>query len=80
MEMRLGYVMDEDGRIDLLPTGRKEICMAPLLEDAGVVLKVGACLDDPAMGVRIKDRVLVGSARYSGFTLLAIDMPHSDTR
>ncbi len=76
-EMRLAYVMDEDGRIDLLPTGRKDICMAPLLEDAGVVLKVGACVDDPAMGVRIKDRVLVGSVRYSGFTLLAIDMPRS---
>lgn len=73
-DARLGYVMDEDGRVELIPTGNKEACLGPVLEDAGIVLKVGGCLDDPSMGVRIKDRIITGSVRWSGFALGVIEL------
>jgi len=76
-EVRLGYVMDEEGRVDLLPTGSKELCLGALLEEAGVVAKVGGCVEDPAIGIRIKDRIIVGSARWSGYAIVAIDLPHA---
>lgn len=74
-DVRLGYVMDEEGRIELIPTGQKEACIGPVLEEAGIVMKVGGCLEEPSMGVRIKDRVITGSARWGSFAVSAIDLP-----
>lgn len=77
-EQRLGYVVDEEGRVDLVATGSKERCLAPVLEEAGIVAKVGGCLDEPSAGVRIKDRIIAGSGRWNTFALTAIDLPSSD--
>ncbi|MEZ4306524.1 MAG: hypothetical protein R3F14_00530 [Polyangiaceae bacterium] len=78
-EIHLGYVMDEEGRIDVIPTGPKDQCVGPVLEEAGAVLKVGSCLEDPSMGVRIKDRILLGTARWSSFAISALDLPSVGT-
>jgi hypothetical protein len=77
-EVKLGYVMDEDGRLEVLPTGPKTACLGSLLEEAGVVTKLGGCVEDPAVGIRIKDRILVGSERWNGYSILAIDLPRSE--
>lgn len=74
-DARIGYVMDEDGRVDLVAAGPKETCLGPVLEDAGIVMKLGACLEDPVMGVRIKDRIVAGTARWGTFTITAVDLP-----
>lgn len=74
-DQRLGYVMDEEGRIDLVPTGQKEACLGPVLEEAGAVLEVGGCLEEPSMGVRIQDRIFLGSARWGSLQLSVIDLP-----
>lgn len=73
-EQRLGYVIDEDGRVDVIATGHKETCLAPALEDAGAVLQAGACLPDPSMGVRIRDRILLGSARWGSLAISVLDL------
>lgn len=76
-EMRFAYVLDEEGRVELLPTGSKDQCLSSILEEAGIVAKTGACVNEQSLGVRIKDRMLVGSTYLNGFRLTAIDLPRA---
>ncbi|MBK8254006.1 MAG: hypothetical protein IPK82_15250 [Polyangiaceae bacterium] len=74
-EVRFGSVLDEEGRIELVSTGYRDQCVAPLLEEAGITLKIGSCVAEATMGVRIKDRLFLGNARWGSWALSVLDLP-----
>jgi hypothetical protein len=57
-EMRLGYLLQPDGGLGLLPIGYRDACPATLLELAGLVRPLGGCVEDRAVGVDLGERVL----------------------
>jgi hypothetical protein len=50
-EVRTGYLLAEDGGLELFATGWREQCLASLLDLAGVTRPLGACADEPSVGV-----------------------------
>lgn len=57
-ELRLGYLLQPDGGLGLLPIGYRDACPATLLELAGLVRPLGGCVEDRAVGVDLGERVV----------------------
>jgi hypothetical protein len=76
-EVRLGYVIDLEGKVSAIPIGAKETCLAGLLDDVGLTRPSGGCAPDPSVGVDLGGRMVLLSARAGSHTLLAVDAPAS---
>ncbi|HZF54375.1 MAG TPA: hypothetical protein VE093_37270 [Polyangiaceae bacterium] len=76
-EVRLGYVIDPEGRVSAISVGSKEACLAGLLDEAGLTKPSGGCAPEASVGVDLGGRMVLLNARYGAHTLLAVDAPAS---
>ncbi len=74
-EMRLGYLLDPTGELDLLPIGYRDTCPSTLLEQAGLARPLGGCAEDRAVGVDLGGRVVVLRPAYDALVVSAADPP-----
>jgi hypothetical protein len=73
--MRLGYLLDPEGGLEVLPIGYRDTCPSTLLEIAGLSRPLGACAEDRAVGVDLGARVIVLRPAYDGLVVSAADPP-----
>ena len=63
-EVRTGYLLRQDGGLEVFATGWREQCNGTMLEVAGVARPLGACAEDPSVGVDLGGRVVVVHASW----------------
>ncbi|MEO7330464.1 MAG: hypothetical protein ABI193_17950, partial [Minicystis sp.] len=74
-EMRLGYLLDPESNLDLLPIGTRDLCPATLLAIAGLGRPLGGCAEDRAVGVDLGARVVVLRPASDALIVSAADPP-----
>ncbi|MDC0742065.1 hypothetical protein [Polyangium mundeleinium] len=75
-EIRLGYVLDGT-KVRAVATAGMGRCAASLVDDAGLTLPIGGCIDDPAVGVVHGSRALLVSGNGGGQAVSAVELPRS---
>ncbi|HVK67278.1 MAG TPA: hypothetical protein VM694_22490 [Polyangium sp.] len=76
-EIKLGYVLD-GAKVRAVATSGMGRCAASLVDDAGLTLPIGGCIDDPAVGVVHGSRaLLVSGHRDGGQAVSAVELPRS---
>jgi hypothetical protein len=58
-EMRVGYLLGPEGEISTFAVGSGDSCISGLLEAAGISRPLGACANDPSVGVDLGGRIVV---------------------
>jgi hypothetical protein len=72
-ELRIGYLLAPDGGLEAFSTGYHE-CFGSLLETAGITRPLGACAEDPAVGVDLGGRVVVVHPDFEGLVVSAAEV------
>ncbi|MDI1445729.1 hypothetical protein [Polyangium sp. 6x1] len=73
-EIRLGYVLD-GAKVRAVATSGMGRCAAPLVDEAGLTLPIGGCIDDPTVGVVHGSRALLVSGTGEGQAVSAVELP-----
>lgn len=74
-DVRLGYVIDQGGRVSPIAAGTKDSCVAAILERAGVVRPIGGCAGESTLGVDLGSKIVLHSGRYGSQTISVVDIP-----
>jgi hypothetical protein len=74
-EVKLGYLVDAEGGLDMLTTGYHEACLASLLDAVGITRSLGGCAEDPSIGVDLGGKVLVLHPSGDALVVSAADAP-----
>lgn len=75
LDVKLGYLIDAEGGLDMLSTGYHEACLAGLLDTVGITRSLGGCAEDPSIGVDLGGRVLVLHPAGDALVVSAADAP-----
>ncbi|MDC3983146.1 hypothetical protein [Polyangium jinanense] len=73
-EIRLGYVLD-GAKVRAVATSGLGRCAAPLVDDAGLTIPIGGCVDDPTVGVVHGSRVLLVTGSGGDQAVSAVELP-----
>lgn len=76
-EVRLGFVIDGEGRVETIAAGPKDNCIANVLDKVGITTPIGGCAPEYTLGVRLDRRALLLSSRFGTHTLTSVDFPAS---
>ncbi len=68
-EMRVGYLLNERGGLDVIPVGYRDQCMAPVLDLAGISRPIGGCIEDRAVGVEASGKLYFVQPLREGFAV-----------
>jgi hypothetical protein len=80
-EVKLGYIVDAHGGLDVVPVGSPDACLSSLLERAGISRSVGGCAEDPSVGVDLGSKVLVLHPTHDAIVTSAANaVPRPKTR
>lgn len=74
-EVKLGFVIDPEGRVETIATGPKDNCIAGILDKVGLTTSIGGCAPDSSLGVHLDQRMLLLSSRFGTHTLTTVDLP-----
>ncbi len=69
LDLRLGYLLTPGGGLEVFAANRYGQCHAGLLDWAGMTRPLGACADDPAVGVDLGGRVVTVSRLRDALTV-----------
>ncbi|TKD03822.1 hypothetical protein [Polyangium fumosum] len=75
-EIRLGYVLDGT-KVRAVATAGMGRCAASLVDDAGLTLPIGGCIEDPAVGVVHGSRALLVSGTGDRQAVSTVELPRS---
>ncbi|UQA59476.1 hypothetical protein [Polyangium aurulentum] len=74
-EVRLGYLLDEASTVRPVIAGSFGRCPAPLIDESGMTLPLGGCVEDPTVGVVLGRRALLVHQGYGQQVITAVDLP-----
>jgi hypothetical protein len=74
-EVRLGYLLDEALAVRPIVAGSFGRCAAPLVDESGMTLPLGGCVEEPTVGVVLGRRALLVHQGAERQVVTAVDLP-----